>query len=72
MINIPHIQFNISHAGDYIACAVSDDPVGVDIELIKTADMQIAERFFTTDETAYIKSGQQEQRFYEVWTKKER
>lgn len=65
------IQFNISHSGNYIACAITGGPVGVDIELIKTADMQIAKRFFTTDETAYIMDGHKINRFYEVWTKKE-
>ena len=67
----PHIQFNISHAGHYIACAVADESVGIDIELIKPADLKIAERFFTLDETAYILAGDQTLRFYEVWTKKE-
>ena len=65
------IQFNISHSSNYIACAITDGPVGVDIELVKTADMQIAKRFFTTDETAYIMDGHKIIRFYEVWTKKE-
>ena len=65
------IQFNISHAGHYIACVIADEPVGIDIELIKQFDMKIAERFFTPDETAYIMDEQQATRFYEVWTKKE-
>lgn len=67
----PSIQFNISHAGNYIACVIADEPVGIDIELIKNADMKIAERCFTPDETMYIMDGQQNPRFYEVWTKKE-
>lgn len=72
LLNSPHIHFNISHAGHYVVCAVSNEPVGIDIELINpSADMKIAERFFTPDETAYIMAGEQEQRFYKVWTKKE-
>lgn len=71
LINNSHIHFNISYAGNYIACAVSDELVGIDIELIKPVDMVIAERFFTNDETSYIMAGEQEKRFYEVWTKKE-
>lgn len=65
-----HIQFNISHSGNYIACVIANEPVGVDIEVIKTADMQIAKRFFTTDEVVYIIVGHKIIRFYEVWTKK--
>ena len=66
LFNNSHIHFNISHAGNYIACVVSDQPVGIDIELINPVDIKVAERFFTSDETAYIKDGEQEQRFYEV------
>lgn len=71
LVNKAHIHFNISHAGHHIACAVSGQPVGIDIELIKPVDIKIAERFFTPDETTYINDGELEQRFYEVWTKKE-
>ena len=67
----PHIHFNISHAGSYIACVVSDEPVGIDIELIKPIDIKIAERFFAPDETTYITADDSIFRFYEVWTKKE-
>jgi 4'-phosphopantetheinyl transferase len=69
--NNPHMHFNISHNNHYIACVVSDKPVGIDIELIKPVDVTIARRFFTPDETAYIMNGERELRFYEIWTKKE-
>ena len=71
VVGKPRIQFNISHAGHYIACIIADEPVGIDIELITHVDMNLAERFFTPDETAYIVNEQQANRFYEVWTKKE-
>jgi 4'-phosphopantetheinyl transferase len=69
LIDIPYIHFNISHAGHYIACAITDEPVGIDIELIKPIEQKIVERFFTPDEAVYING--HEHRFYEVWTKKE-
>lgn len=72
LVNDPCVHFNVSHAGRYIACAVSDVPVGIDIELIGSANMKIAERFFTPDERAYIMAGgDRAYRFCEVWTKKE-
>jgi 4'-phosphopantetheinyl transferase len=71
LINTSHVHFNISHTGNYVACALADEPVGIDIELIKPADLKIAERFFTPDETAYIMADEQTIRFYEIWTKKE-
>lgn len=69
-----NIHFNISHAGNYVACAVSDEPVGIDIELFKSVDIGVAERFFTSDEIAYIKKGKAatiELRLHEIWVKKE-
>ena len=71
LVNRPNIHFNISHAGNYVVCAVSDEPVGVDIEIMKPIEMKIAERFFASDEVKYIKSDDTVYRFYEVWTKKE-
>lgn len=71
LINNPDIHFNISHAGHYIVCALSDGLVGIDIELIRPIDIAIAKRFFSPDEATYILNGNQEKLFYEVWTKKE-
>jgi 4'-phosphopantetheinyl transferase len=67
----PRIHFNISHTGNYIACAVADRSVGIDIESIKSVDLNIAERFFAPDEIEYVMDNNQAQRFFEVWTKKE-
>jgi len=71
--NNNRIHFNISHANNYIVCAVSDEPIGIDIETIKTTDFnfKIAERFFSPDETTYIMADEGITRFFEVWTKKE-
>jgi 4'-phosphopantetheinyl transferase len=71
LTNDDTIHFNISHAGDYIACVVADEPVGIDVELVKLVDMKIAERFFTADENTYIIEETHLDRFYEVWTMKE-
>ena len=71
LINDPHIHFNISHAGYYVTCVVANEPVGIDIEIIKPIELRIAERFFTSEEVAYIMSSEHMKRFYEIWTKKE-
>lgn len=69
--NDPNIHHNVSHSGNYVACAISDRPIGIDIELLRPIDLKIAERFFAPDETAYIAKSDQVCRFYEIWTKKE-
>lgn len=70
-------HFNISHTRSAIAVAIAEEEVGIDIELIKEADFNIARRFFTKQEQSYIfakvadKEIEQQRRFYEIWTKKE-
>jgi len=63
--------FNIAHSGNYVACSIASEPVGIDIELIEPIDLKLAERYFAPDETAYIMDSQSITRFFEVWTKKE-
>jgi 4'-phosphopantetheinyl transferase len=69
--NNSHVHFNVSHSGHYIAFAIDDEPVGVDIELFTAIDQNIIERFFTADEKSYIMKGNQIQSFYNIWTMKE-
>lgn len=69
----PEIFFNISHSGEYAACAVGRIPVGIDIQFRKPGDhRKLARRILTSEEwTAYETSGCDEQIFYTFWTKKE-
>ena len=71
LANSPGIHFNVSHTGNYVACAVSDEPVGIDIEQMRSTDLKVAERFFTPDERTYISANTPTVSFYEVWTTKE-
>lgn len=72
---VPNFHFNISHSDIYVACAISKNPIGIDIEMIKPIDFGIAKRFFTKAEEQYISEVQsevrQQNRFYEIWTRKE-
>jgi 4'-phosphopantetheinyl transferase len=74
LINDRGIHFNITHTNNFVACAIGDEPVGIDIEQIKPITLKIAERFFAENETLYIISredGLIYHRFFEIWTKKE-
>ncbi len=68
--NLKDFHFNIAHSGDIQAVAISDSPVGVDIEIIKSPDLRVAKRF-CKEEYDYIMSGNSTLRFFEIWTKKE-
>jgi len=70
----PLIQFNVSHSGEWVVCAVGDHEIGVDIEQIKPIDTKIAQKFFTQTEYQTITFTQEEARlkaFYRLWTMKE-
>ncbi|MCM3339753.1 4'-phosphopantetheinyl transferase superfamily protein [Paenibacillus sp. MER TA 81-3] len=70
----PDYHYNVSHSGDWVACAVADLPLGVDIEQIRPIELSIAERFFAASETEAILSLCEAERlpmFYKIWTLKE-
>lgn len=68
-----NIHFSLSHSGSLAVCAVSDQPVGIDVEKIKPVNFRVVEKWFTEQERQYIFSDAQktEERFFEIWTKKE-
>ena len=70
------LQFNLSHAGDWVVLAVSDALVGIDIESSQRRNdvMAIADRYFYGDEITELRSypeSQQRDRFFDYWTLKE-
>jgi 4'-phosphopantetheinyl transferase len=68
------VHFNLSHSGDWVVAAVSEQPVGIDVERIKPNKLAIARRFFTETEVRSIMDLPEEQRldqFYSLWTLKE-
>lgn len=54
--NLP-LYFNVSHSGEWVLCAVSETPVGADIEQIKPFRAGMVGRYFTDAEAAYIWDG---------------
>ena len=67
------IDFNISHTKGMILCSVTDTgKVGVDVERIRPIKYNIMKRCFNTDEISYVeKQPSSDQKFFEIWTKKE-
>ncbi len=45
------LYFNLSHSGGYVACGISDEEIGVDVqETGRTVSMRLADRYFTPKE----------------------
>lgn len=64
-------HFSISHSGDIVICAVSDFPVGADIERIKDFKKREKYMLFTPLENEYVNESDSENRFFTLWTRKE-
>ena len=78
------VEFNISHSGNMVVCAIDDKPVGIDIEIIRPIDLSVAKRIFTQAELFYLfqhppteqdfvytTDKEKLTRFFENWTAKE-
>ena len=78
------VEFNISHSGDMVVCAVDDKPIGIDIEQIRPIDLSVAKRICTDEELLYLFGRRPTEqdftytidtetltRFFELWTAKE-
>ena len=71
---IPY-YFNLSHARDFSACAVSDRPIGIDIEYFRVKNITYADRILHPEEAAmmaYISNPDEKKKFfYGCWVAKE-
>ena len=77
------LSVSISHCGEKIACAVSREPVGIDLERIRPVDLKLCRHVCTAEEKAYVLGDYPEnlgeecgdpdvlRRFFEIWTAKE-
>lgn len=63
------VFFSVSHSGSIAVCAVSERPIGVDTEEIRSIRPEVAKRFACDDELMYI--GNSSVRLLEIWTLKE-
>lgn len=78
-----HLHISLSHSDQMVACAVSEDPVGIDIEKIRPMSLKICRHLCVEEEKAYLlsDSGLTENdecqdpdvlhRLFEIWTAKE-
>ena len=65
---------SLSHSGGYIAVAVGQDAVGVDVEKKRKAASAVAKRWFQPEENALLETLSEPERtrlFFRLWTMKE-
>ncbi len=69
-----NLYFSISHSDEWILCAVSEVPIGIDVEKIVEDVIGIANRFYTKEEVTYIEKKlpiNRDAAFCKIWTLKE-
>lgn len=64
--------FNLSHGGNYAILALSDSPVGVDIEPVREKiPIIVPRRYLQPDELVWLDTEQTPERFVWLWTRLE-
>jgi len=68
-----NLHYNISHSGDWILLAISDQAIGADTEqIIKDYHFQdVLPDNFSEAETSFINQTKSVERFFTLWTRKE-
>lgn len=73
--NTGNVFFNISHSGNWVVVAVSDNPVGVDVEKMRKVPEGVAYRFFSEPEKQMLDKAEDDIEkahiFFTLWTLKE-
>lgn len=68
----PNAHFNISRSGQYVACAVADRHVGIDVQVVGTYRPDVAARVCSEEELAGIGASDNPAfEFTKLWTQKE-
>ncbi len=66
------LYFSLSHSGSYAACALSDHPVGLDIQKLSADKPALARRYFTESERRFLEATEDKSAaFTLLWTLKE-
>lgn len=74
-MHFPHIQFNISHSGDFVAAAFDKNPVGIDIQEHRKLKESVARHFLSAWEMEQLRmqtgDENREELLCRLWTIKE-
>lgn len=67
------VYVSVSHSGAWAVCVTADAPVGVDLEVVRSAQEKFMRRVCSQQEMACIRPGDDGdcRRFWEIWTAKE-
>ena len=65
-------EFSLSHSGERVLCALSDEAVGADLQKLRPYNPALVRRFFTAEEGTWLEAQQERDlAFTLLWTLKE-
>ena len=65
-------EFSLSHSGEQVLCALSDEPVGADLQQLRPYNPALVRRFFTAEEGAWLEEQRERDlAFSLLWSLKE-
>ena len=68
----PPLFFNLSHSSDYVACAIADFEIGLDIQNIRPVSMPLARRFFSKEELRKLQASEHPDKVFTLlWSLRE-
>lgn len=69
----PEICFNLSHSGEYAACAFAEIPIGLDLQQHRVISWkQMAKRYFSKPDQERIDAAENgKELFFQIWTEEE-
>lgn len=67
------VYFSLSHSGRYAMCAISHQPVGVDVQQMRRVKISMARRLHMGEREwlSGLPEKEQEDAFFRIWTRKE-
>lgn len=67
------VHFSLSHSGRYAMCAMSDEPVGADVQQVRKVNLSMTRRFHIQerDWLGRFPPSEQPDAFFRLWTRKE-
>lgn len=72
IVGHPEIFFNLSHCKEAVACAISDQPVGIDVESVRSYKERLVRYTMNDEEVRDIETSEQpDTTFIRLWTMKE-
>lgn len=74
LMDVKNLHFNLAHSGNWVVVAIDKNPIGIDIEEMKSIDIDVMKEVLTTQEIKSLQAlpaNEQPSFFYDLWTLKE-